>query len=63
MNRKKRVAICPYTKKEVVQVEDGDDWLCLHEATEAEEAEQVRLFKINQKQQCQNIKHTEFTKT
>jgi hypothetical protein len=46
--RKYRVAPCPHTGHEVVQLyikNDAEEWLCLHRDTPEEDAHQVEFFK------------------
>ena len=33
--KKHRVGVCEHTQKKIVQVEDGNGWLCLHKENEA----------------------------
>jgi hypothetical protein len=41
-----RIAVCIDTGKEVVQISDGESWLCLHNTGgEQKDAEKVALFK------------------
>ena len=51
INEKIRVAICPHTKKPVLQQyvkwEEQSSWLCLHNENEKKDADEVLLF--NQK--------------
>jgi hypothetical protein len=48
MPRKLRVGICEITGREVIQTQEGDEWMCLHNNTLEQDAEEVKQFKLNE---------------
>ncbi len=58
MDDEYRVAVCKYTKKQIVQIREGkDSWLCLHNETDREDQRDVQAFLAEQSKRLKTTNH------